>query len=81
MTLVQLNDEILDLVQESTETDLPISPETHLIRDLGLSSVEIMLLISDLEDHFDITISPTQLRHAQTIDDLSKLVAAEIRQS
>ena len=80
MTLAQLNDEILDLVQESTETDLPITPETHLIRDMGLSSVEIMLLISDLEDHFDITISPTQLRHAQTVGDLTQLVADEIRQ-
>ena len=80
MTLVQLNDEILDLVQESTETDLPITPETHLIRDMGLSSVEIMLLISDLEDHFDITISPAQLRHVQTVGDLTQLVADEIRQ-
>ena len=80
MTLAQLNDEILDLVLESTETDLPITPETHLIRDMGLSSVEIMLLISDLEDHFDITIPPAQLRHAQTVGDLTQLVADEIQQ-
>ena len=80
MTLAQRNDEILDLVLESTETDLPITPETHLIRDMGLSSVEIMLLISDLEDHFDITISPAQLRNAQTVGDLTQLVADEIRQ-
>ena len=79
MTIEKLNEHILSLVQESTETDLPITPETHLIRDMGLSSVEIMLLISDLEDHFDINISPTQLRHAQTIGDLTKLVAEEIR--
>ena len=79
MTIEKLNAHILSLVQESTETDFPITPETHLIRDMGLSSVEIMLLISDLEDHFDINISPTQLRHAQTIGDLTKLVAEEIR--
>ena len=79
MTIEKLNEHILSLVQESTETDFPITPETHLIRDMGLSSVEIMLLISDLEDHFDINISPTQLRHAQTIGDLTKLVAEEIR--
>ena len=79
MTIEKLNEHILSLVRESTETDFPITPETHLIRDMGLSSVEIMLLISDLEDHFDINISPTQLRHAQTIGDLTKLVAEEIR--
>ena len=79
MTIEKLNEHILSLVQESTETDFPITPETHLIRDMGLSSVEIMLLISDLEDHFDINISPTQLRHAQTIGDLTRLVAEEIR--
>ena len=80
MTIEKLNEHILSLVQESTETDFPITPETHLIRDMGLSSVEIMLLISDLEDHFDITISPTQLRNAQTIGDLTQLVAEELRQ-
>ena len=80
MTIEKLKNDILSLVQESTETDLPITSETHLIRDMGLSSVEIMLLISDLEDHFDITISPTQLRNAQTIGDLTQLVAEELRQ-
>ena len=80
MTQAQLNHEILALVRESTETELPLEPDTHLIRDLGLSSVEIMLLISDLEDHFDITISATQLRHAQTVGDLTQLVTDEIRQ-
>ena len=79
MTLAQLNDEILDLVLESTETTLPITPETHLIRDMGLSSVEIMLLISDLEDQFDITISPSKLRHVQTVGDLFPLVADQLR--
>lgn len=80
MTLTQLNDDILALVRESTETDLPVTPATHLIRDMGLSSVEIMLLISDLEDHFDMTISPTQLRHAQTVGDLTQLVAEALQQ-
>ena len=79
MTQAQLNHEILALVRESTETELPLEPDTHLIRDLGLSSVEIMLLISDLEDHFDITISAAQLRHVQTIHDLTQLVTTEIR--
>ena len=78
MTLAQLNNDILSLVRQSTETDMPVTLETHLIRDMGLSSVEIMLLVSDLEDHFDVTIPPARLRRAQTVGDLAQLVIDDI---
>ena len=79
MTIEQLHNEILSVVRQSTETDTPVTPSTHLIREMGLSSVEIMLLISDLEDQFDITISPSKLRHVQTVGDLFPLVADQLR--
>ena len=79
MTIEQLNNDILSLVQRSTESEIRITPDTHLIREMGLSSVEIMLLVSDLEDHFDVTIAPSKLRRAQTVGDLAQLVIDDIR--
>ena len=79
MTLEQLNQEILSVVAQSTESEIPITPATHLIREMGLSSVEIMLLVSDLEDHFDVTITPARLRQVQTVGDLCQIVADDLR--
>lgn len=81
MTIAELNKEILAVVSRSTETELEITESTHLLRQMGLTSVEIMMLISDLEDHFDITIPANSLRGVQTIADLQSLVLDAIREN
>lgn len=80
MTIAELNREILTVVRESTETEMEITEDTYLIRQMGLSSVEIMMMVSELEDTFGIEISPSGLRHVQTVGDLCRLVADLLRQ-
>lgn len=74
MTIEQVKEEILVVIRKSTETELELKPQTHLVRELGLSSVETMLLLSDLEDRFGIDIPASCLRNIQTVDDLTKTV-------
>lgn len=81
MTIAQLNNEILAVVRSSTETEMELTPATHLIRQMGLTSVELMMLVSDLEDRFCITIPTDRLRHVQTVADLQTLVMETIRDS
>ena len=74
MTIAQVKEEILTVIRDSTETELALKPETHLIREMGLSSVETMLLLSDLEDRFGIQIPASSLRSIQTVNDLTQTV-------
>ena len=74
MTIPEAINEIYAVIRSSTETDLNLVPELHLIQDMGLSSVEIMLLLTDLEDHFQINIPVSELRNTQTIDDLCQVI-------
>lgn len=74
MTIPEAINEIYAVIRSSTETDLKLVPELHLIQDMGLSSVEIMLLLTDLEDHFQINIPVSELRNTQTIDDLCQVI-------
>lgn len=74
MTIAQVKEEILSIIRKSTETKLELTPETDLIRELGLSSVETMLLLSDLEDRFGIDIPAACLRNIQTVSDLTQTV-------
>ena len=74
MTIDQVKRAVLRVIRRSTETDLELTPETQLVRDLGLSSVETMLLLSDLEDRFGIDIPASSLRNIQTVGDLPQTV-------
>lgn len=74
MTIDQLKKEIISVILESTETELVLTEDTHIVNEMGLSSIETMMLISDLDQHFGINIPTSRLRNVRTIRDLSQVV-------
>ena len=74
MTIAQVTKMVAGIIKDSTETELELTPQTHLIQQIGLSSVEAMLLLSDLEDAFHIQIPVTALREVETVGDLTQVV-------
>lgn len=81
MTIEQLNGAIYDVIRSSTETELELRDDLHLITQMGLSSVEIMLLISDLEDQFAIELPISELRDVATVGQLCQVVARVIQRN
>ncbi|MDO5409359.1 MAG: acyl carrier protein [Lachnospiraceae bacterium] len=80
MTLKEVQQEIYDVIQTSTETECVISDDKCLGADLGLSSMEVFILLGDLENNFGITIPAEYLREIQTVGDLSKLIIQILRE-
>ena len=78
MTIEELNIRIYDVIRSSTETELELREDLNLITQMGLSSVEIMLMISDLEDAFGIELPISELREITTVGDLSLVVRQTI---
>lgn len=78
MTIKELNQQIYAVIRSSTETELELTEDMHLITQMGLSSVEIMLMISDLEDHFGIELPIEELRGVATIGQLCKTILETI---
>ena len=74
MTIDQLKKEIFSVIRESTETEMELTEDTHIINEMGLSSIEAMMLISDLDQHFGINIPTSLLRDVRTVRDLCKVV-------
>lgn len=79
MTVTQVKQQILKTLTDGMETVQPVTEQTHLIRDLGLSSMETMMVITDLEDQFGIRIPASRLRSVQTVGDLMETVIAALR--
>jgi len=81
MTLSEIKKEILSVIQESTETEVILTEDTHIVNEMGLSSIETMLMVSDLDQHFSISIPTGKLRSVRTIRDLMQVVIDTINMS
>lgn len=74
MTDAQKRAEIYRVIAQSTETEIALKEETMLFEEMGLSSMEVFVLLGDLEDAFGIDIPAAGLRRVETIGDLSDYV-------
>ena len=55
-----------------------LTPETRFIDDLAMNSLDIMTMVGDLEDEFNITIETPELRNLFTIRDLVKFLEGKV---
>ena len=55
MKIQDVKKKIIEVIKESTETEMTLTSETELFTDMGLSSVEVVVMLGDLEDALDLT--------------------------
>ncbi|GIX29894.1 MAG: hypothetical protein KatS3mg124_0366 [Porticoccaceae bacterium] len=57
------------------ESPVEIGKDTDLVRECGLSSLQVMELVERIEDHFDISIPLNILPDVSTADDMARKLA------
>ncbi len=60
-----------ELVNQLAEDGVVVEFDSDLVDDVGLSSIEIMEVIEQLEDEFDISFPLNDLAEIRTITDLA----------
>ena len=68
------DDIILMVTRIITLSPTDLAPETDIIYDLGLDSLQIYELVVDLEDGYDIRLPDEDLEKIHTIQDVVDLV-------
>lgn len=63
-------EKIVNIFAMVADTDDEITAESELIEDLGISSIDILLMISSLEEEFAIKVSEKEIRKMFTINDV-----------
>ena len=64
-------EKIVDILKEYTEVPArDIRPESYLVEDLGLNSVDCFAIIFDLEDTFGIEIREEDVPLLRTVGDV-----------
>lgn len=67
-------EEIQKHLVELAGVDGPLDEDADLVEELGLASVEVMELIEELEEAFDIAFPLNDLADVRTIADLARRV-------
>ena len=60
------------------EDNVALTPETHIVNDLGAESINIAEITVALENEFDLAIEDERMRELATIGALTDFVAAEV---
>jgi acyl carrier protein len=63
---------LTELVNQIAEEGTVVDVDSDLVDDVGLSSIEIMELVEQLEDAYDISFPLNDLAEIRTINDMVK---------
>jgi acyl carrier protein len=72
--LERTQQQIIEICRTRVPAGVSIGPETSLIRDLGLDSLQAVEVISDIESGLEVSIPSEVLPEIDTLADVAKLV-------
>lgn len=68
---------IIEILSEFTEVDpADIKPDSGLVTDLRLTSLDVIDMITAFEDEYDIEIKDKDIRQLHTVQDIDKYIEA-----
>ena len=62
------------IIKQFGEVEKPVTLETSYVNDLGADSLDIVELVMELEDEFDVSIPDEDAEKIQTVDDTVKYI-------
>lgn len=71
---INVTERVSEILQEYLGPDVPFSPESDLLHDLGMDSLEQVELALKLEKDFSIKIPIADLRSCVTVEEVIQLV-------
>lgn len=70
----------VSIVSRLVKSDTELSADTNLQEDVGMTSLQVMDLVLEIEEEFDISFPLNRLPDIQTIKDLAQEIVAVLEQ-
>lgn len=70
-----IESETLAIVKRLSRRPIEPKPESELMADLGFDSLQVLELVGELEDHFNIAVPLNGLTHVRTVAQIAAEVA------
>lgn len=71
---MDLSEKVICIIKENVETNIPISPGSHLQNDLSLDSFGAIMIINAIEDEFNLTFTETDFKKLKTVAEVVNLL-------
>lgn len=55
-----------------------ITPQSHLVNELNINSANLVDVVLDIEDHFDITIEDDEIEKMDTVESALELISTKV---
>ena len=65
---------VINLLATMTKSEDEVTVDSELIDDLGISSMDVLFLISGLEEEFDVKIPVKTIREMTTVADVVEII-------
>ena len=59
--------ETIEIIKRLSRRPIEPQPESELMADLGFDSLQVLELVGELEDHFNIAVPLNGLTHVRTV--------------
>jgi acyl carrier protein len=66
--------ETIEIVKRLSRRPIEPKPESELMADLGFDSLQVLELVGELEDHFNIAVPLNGLTHIRTVSEIAREV-------
>ena len=63
-------EQIKEILTKYVSPDIPITESSTLTADLGLSSFDLMEIVADFEDKFDVEVADRDIRKLTKVQDI-----------
>jgi acyl carrier protein len=75
---MELTSKILSIIGQNSQCGRAVRPEDRIVEDLGVDSLDRLMIIHDLEDEFTITIEDDELKTIRVVQDIIDAIARKI---
>jgi acyl carrier protein len=74
----QIEDSVIDVLKNVSRRPIEPTPASDLVTDLGFDSLQVLEVVSELEDRFDISIPLNDVPVTRTVAQIVSQVTALI---
>jgi acyl carrier protein len=75
---MELTNKILSIISQNAECGKTVGPDDRIVEDLGIDSLDKLMIIHDLEDEFNITIDDSELKGIKLVKDIVAAIEHKI---
>ena len=69
---MKIREKVIEAIQENIQWKGPIHDNMELVRDLGIDSFDMLMIVNTLEDEFSIIVEEEHLENLKTVGDVVK---------